>query len=84
MKHDCNYCGKPFAEKGDLRRHIQSVHEGVKYACNQCDKQLSDQSKLTRQGVKYACKQCDKQFAEQYSLNKHIKYVHQGLKNAGD
>ena len=49
-----------------LRRHIRKIH-GVKYACNQCDYQATQQFDLTRhiqskhEGVKYACNQCDYQ-----------------------
>ena len=45
--------------------------EGVKYACDQCDKQFTQQSHLTRhiqskhEGVKYACDQCDYQVTTQ-------------------
>ena len=38
---DCDQCESKFTQKGNLLRHIQSKHEGVKYACNQCDKQLT-------------------------------------------
>ena len=50
--------------------HIQTKHEGVKYACNQCDQQFTQQSSLTthiqsqHEGVKYACNQCDYQATE--------------------
>ena len=43
-----------------MTMHIQSKHEGVKYACNQCDHQATRQSNLTQhiqsvhEGVKYA------------------------------
>ena len=64
---------------------MQSVHEGVKYACNQCDQQFTQQSALTthiksvHEGVKYACNQCDKQYTDHSSLRKHIRST-QGVK----
>ena len=64
-------CDKQFTEQGCLKRHIESIHEGVKYPCNQCDKQFTEQGNLTKhvqakhEGVKYACNQCDKQFTHQ-------------------
>ena len=66
--------------------HIQSVHEGVKYACNQCDQQFSTQGNLTQHiqykhvGVKYDCNECDKQFTKQCGLTTHIKSQHEGVK----
>ena len=35
----CNQCDQQFVQQSSLKRHIQSVHEGMKYACNQCDYQ---------------------------------------------
>ena len=32
--------------QGSLQRHIQSTHEGIKYPCNQCDSQFTQQSHL--------------------------------------
>ena len=62
--------------------HTKSKHEGVKYACNQCDKQFAQQAHLTthiqskHEGVKYACNQCDQQYTLQRSLTKHIQSIH--------
>ena len=62
-----------------LTTHIKSVHEGVKYACNQCDKQYTDHSSLrkhiqsTHEGVEYACNECDQQFTQQTTLTTHMK-----------
>ena len=33
-------------QQGDLQRHIQSVHEGIKYPCNYCDSEFTKQSSL--------------------------------------
>ena len=54
-------------DKWNVYKHIKSVHEGVKYACNECDHQVTDQTSLRRhiqakhKGVKYACNKCDYQ-----------------------
>ena len=37
----CSQCGKHYASQYGLRNHIEIVHEGVKYACDQCDFRLS-------------------------------------------
>ena len=42
----CNHCDYQATQQGNLTTHIQSKHEGVKYACNQCDFQASMQSAL--------------------------------------
>ena len=60
----------------------------MKYACNQCDKQFTEQPKLTRhiksvhEGVKYACNQYDHQATRQDRLTIHIQSVHEGVKYA--
>ena len=60
-KYACNQCDYQATTQGNLKTHIQSIHEGVKYSCNLCDKQFTRQDSLTRhiqsvhEGVKYAC-----------------------------
>ena len=85
---NCGQCESTFTQKASLIRHIQSMHEGVKYACNQCDYQVSTQTHLRNhimskhEGVKYACIQCDQQFALNSGLIRHIKSIHEGVKYA--
>ena len=71
-----------------LSNFNKSVHQGVKYACNQCDYQATKQSHLTihiqsiHEGIKYACDHCDYQASTQSSLTRHIQSVHKSLKNS--
>ena len=95
IKFMCNNCGKQFMGQENLRRHIltkhdnlqktnhiQSSHEGVKYACNKCDYQAGQQSHLKshiqskHEDVKYACNQCDYQAAQKGNLATHIQKKH--------
>ena len=43
--HQCDYQA---TQQGSLTIHIQSLHEGVKYACNQCEYQATQHGHLTR------------------------------------
>ena len=58
-----------------------SAHEGVKFACNQCDQQFTLQSSLTKhnqnvhEGVRYACNQCEYQGSRD-ALRHHLKIKH--------
>ena len=74
-------CDKLFYDSSTARKHIRSVHEGVKYACNQCDYQATQQCSLKRHiqskhdGVKYPrnqskfqCPQSDKLFTERAAV----------------
>ena len=36
-KYLCDECDHVATQKGNLRRHKQSVHEGKKYKCDACD-----------------------------------------------
>ena len=59
-----------------------TVHDGVKYACNQCDFQATRQDNLTthiqsiHEGIKYACNQCNYQASTQSNLTAHTKRKH--------
>ena len=55
------HCNYQAILQGNLTKHLQLKHKGVKYACNQCDKKFMQQITLTRhihsihEGVKYPC-----------------------------
>ena len=65
---------------------IIDIHEGIKYPCNQCDYQATQQGSLKthiqskHEGVKYPCNQCDYQFTDKSSLRKHIQSKHEYIK----
>ena len=42
-KFQCPQCDKLFYDSSTARKHIRSIHEGVKYACNQCKYQATTQ-----------------------------------------
>ena len=73
---------------GTLHKQKLTIHQGVKYACDQCDYQATTQSNLTvhikskHEGVKYACNQCNYQATQKSSLTVHIKSIHEGVKYA--
>ena len=46
-KIQCQDCERTFSGRSGLWKHIKSEHEGVKYACNECDYQATTQSSLT-------------------------------------
>ena len=62
--------------------------DGIKYDCNQCNKQFSDPSPLSRhtkskhEGLKYDCNQCDYQATNQSNLMRHMQSIHEGVKYA--
>ena len=48
FKYSCNQCDHQATVKGDLKRHIQSVHEKIKYSCNHCDQQFTAKGSLKK------------------------------------
>ena len=74
------------SQKTNLKRHKQSVHEGVKYPCNKCEYQATTKGALQRhqksehEGVKYSCNQCEYQAKEQDSLKRHQQSNHESVK----
>ena len=67
---------------------VNGRYEGVKYTCDQCEHQYTQQGALTlhiqtkHEGVKHACDQCDHQASRQDSLTLHIQSKHEGVKYA--
>ena len=74
------------AIQSQLTKHIQSKHEGVRYACDQCDFQGTAKASLKRhihvkhEGVTIACDQCEYQATRQGHLIRHIQSKHRGIK----
>jgi len=91
--HACPHCDYQATQKGTLKRHIQSVHDGIKYPCLHCDYQATQEGSLKRHiqnvhdgiksvhdGIKYPCLHCDYQATEKGTLKRHIQSVHDGIK----
>merc|ERR1712150_148157 len=74
----CNKCEYQ-GNKHDLRIHIKSKHENLKYKCNRCEFRYKTKQGLRKHidsfhlGLRYACSQCDQQFTEDSTLRNHIK-----------
>ena len=69
-----------------MYRHQKSVHQGLKYSCDQCDKILTSHEKLKNHqksvhfGQKLDCDLCEKQFNLASALSKHKRVVHRKVK----
>ena len=78
-----------------LTLHVKVMHEGFRYACDQCDYKATRKDNLLylhinskhsakHEGVKYACDYCDYQARRKDNLAKHTKSIHEGIKYACD
>ena len=53
------------SNKGNLTKHVESLHEGIKHYCKQCDYKAFRRSSLTldvetiHEGIKYDCELCE-------------------------
>ena len=82
----CDQCEYNPRDRGNLKKHKQMVHEGLRYPCQFCEyksksKQcLVDHISSIHEGIKCQCAQCGKQFTRRITLYLHIKDVHEGKK----
>ena len=72
----------PLKKKFSDAKSTMSKHGGIKYPCNKCDYQATQQISLQRhiesihEGIKYPCNQCDYQATEKGSLQRHVATMH--------
>ena len=81
--HKCEVCGKNFTLKGEMNRHIKTVHMKVKtIKCSFCPKTFAkkvvrDSHELLHTGARpFQCDQCVKAFKCKGDLTNHVKYHH--------
>merc|ERR1739848_84317 len=61
----CDECDAIFSKTGNLNRHIQTKHAGLRCPCTKCYYQATTQQHLDNHnnskhlGVKYPCTECD-------------------------
>jgi len=86
---ECDLCTKSYKSAEGLNKHNKSVHEGVRYQCDQCDiKAFSSTNGLKTHISKihlkieeqFVCDLCAKTFNQVQSLRNHKKSVHEGFR----
>ena len=90
--HKCDLCGKAFHVPSLLKRHIESVHEGIRHNCEFCDKSFCQLATLkvhmktnhTEEITNYECQHCSKEFCIESGLADHILTVHCSNDNKTD
>ena len=82
---ECSYFSTK-AHRGSFLRHVKSVHEGVKFPCQQCEYKAATRGSLLKhvksvhEGVKFPCKQYEYKATQKGHLLTHIKSIHEGAK----
>ena len=59
----CKDCKKTFFKPGDLKRHVDSVHKGIKHTCPYCGDKLTEKGSLR------------KHIKSQHTLEEYEKYL---------
>ena len=88
-KYKCEKCSKSFSKGQVLRRHIRSVHEGVKnYRCETCDKAFGEAHNLKKHLrtvhkslKKYKCDKRGKSSPLSQYLSQNISSAHEEVRN---
>ena len=67
---------------GDLKKHKEAKHEGIRYPCDQCEFAATSMSNLKvhkeakHEGIRYPCDECEYITAYAAELKKHKKSKH--------
>lgn len=82
---ECNICGKTFAQKSSMRRHIirQHAKEKTIFKCPKCPSKYSTKYKLDVHLVKkhpndaIFCSICGQAFADDVARSIHMRSIHE-------
>ncbi len=81
-EYPCKECEYVATQAGNLKTHIESKHDWVRYLCSKCEYAATEASKLKRhveskhEGVRYPCPKCEfastsRQGLKKHQINKH-------------
>ena len=84
---NCDSCKKTFPDSYSLKRHVTTVHEGIrKHKCESCQKEFGLRGNLIKhirtvhEGLKnHVCDLCGKAYGRSNDLKKHISRFEQSL-----
>jgi KRAB domain-containing zinc finger protein len=79
----CLICRKEFATKNTMKRHMEQIHEGKTYPCDQCTRTFTAPNSLKNhilivheKRFDYECQHCGKKWATKGLLQDHITQSH--------
>ena len=78
----CSKCDKVFNDTSNLKKHVFTIHDKLKFECNLCNKKFTYQylivhKKVAHIGIeKVPCNQCDNLFSSKHALKRHVATIH--------
>ena len=79
MTFICEYCNTNFSRKGNLKRHINSIHELINFRCERCEFTTTRKDKLREHIISkhyqkiFKCLKCSAEFSRNDNLARHMK-----------
>jgi len=86
--HKCEQCDFYSTTKSNLKKHVQSQHDGIRYQCPHCDHTTSQKIRLkshilskhdNNDHYEYHCEKCAYRTNDKPNLNRHIASQHDGI-----
>merc|ERR1739844_879902 len=88
----CSFCDASFTKSGNLKKHVEAVHDGQKFKCSICDASFTHSGSLKKhveavhEGKKpfksspFKCLFCNigSSFTQKAQLINHISTLHDG------
>ena len=81
-KFMCPECGIVVTLQRTLKKHIEAIHQGIRYPCDQCTFQAKNKMRLkshiesVHEGKRYYCDQCEYAAPTKAYLQTHITNIH--------
>lgn len=87
--YKCTHCCQDFNDRGNLKRHIQTVHEKRRaFSCEKCGKGFTTNQNLRThiqtihlRRTPYNCSICYQTFTQLSGLNRHLEKIHKARKS---
>ena len=80
--YQCTECGRKFAQKDNMKKHLQTHTKEKPYKCIECDKRFTQKDNMKKHVLRHAgiksnkCNFCQYSCTDRADLKKHVERVH--------